>query len=295
MGSCFATHMGERLHYYQFQQITNPFGVIFHPAPMADLVHRALGGKPFEASELFENQGLWRCSAAHSTLAHPNPERALEQLNTALEDLGATLREATHLILTLGTAWGYRDREAGQVVANCHKRPAAAFEKELMAPDALAGVLMGMCIALRQANPDIRIILSVSPVRHIRDGMLASQRSKAHLITAVHQVADAGMGHYFPAYELLVDELRDYRFYGADLVHPNEVAVGHIWERFSGAWVAPEAHPVMEEVAEVRRGLAHRPLNPGSEAHLAFVQTLNGKRDRLLARYPHMAFESPAF
>ncbi|WP_088339537.1 GSCFA domain-containing protein [Robiginitalea sediminis] len=292
MGSCFAAHMGEHLRYFQFRQWTNPFGVIFHPQPLAGLVTRALEHRPFTGDDLFEHQGLWRCYAAHGSLAHPDAGNALERLNGSLQTLATALRSATHVVVTLGTAWGYRHRESGILVANCHKQPSGYFSKELAGVSAIAGILDTLLGTLKEANPQVTPILTVSPVRHLRDGIVENQRSKAHLVTAIHQVLEAHGAHYFPAYELLVDELRDYRFYAEDLAHPSAVAVQHIWDRFREAWVSPAAQPVMDRVEALRKGLAHRPLNPQSEGHRAFLQKLEGQRETLQAEFPHMDFSS---
>lgn len=291
-GSCFAAHMGDRLAYFQFRQWTNPFGVIFHPAPMAALVARALEQRPFTSDELFQHQGLWRSYAAHGSLAHPDADGTLARLNQSLETLETALRTATHMVLTLGTAWGYRHLDTDAVVANCHKQPGGHFQKELTGVAALTGILNNLMQGIRMVNPEVALILSVSPVRHLRDGLVENQRSKAHLVSAAHAAAEGHNAQYFPAYELLVDELRDYRFYAEDLAHPNAVAVAHVWEHFREAWVSPGALPVMDRVEALRKGLAHRPLNPDTEGHQAFLRQLEAQRVSLLSEFPHMDFST---
>lgn len=291
LGSCFAAHMGEKLRYFQFNALTNPFGVIYHPAPLLDLLMRAVENRPFTAGELFERQGLWRSLQAHSSLGCPERDEAVKALNEALAALRGQLYKATHVVLTLGSAWGYRARETGRLTANCHTLPAAAFQKELAEPARLEAWLEEAVGLVHVARPQASVILSVSPVRHLRDGLVESQRSKALLLSAVHRLVDKGLADYFPAYEIVLDELRDYRFYDRDLVHPNAVAVDYVWERFAETWVSEAARPVMAEVDGIRKALAHRPLHPGSKAHKAFREQLALRMARLQEEFPFMKFD----
>jgi len=290
LGSCFAAHMGDRLGYFQFRNWTNPFGVVFHPAPIAALVARALEQRPFTQEDLFQHMGLWRSFAAHGSLAHPESEMALGLLNRSLATLKEALCTASHVVLTLGTAWGYRHLESETLVANCHKQPSGHFQKELTGVAALTEMLDALLGSIQQVNPEATLILSVSPVRHLRDGIVENQRSKAHLVSAVHAAASAYGAAYFPAYELLVDELRDYRFYAEDMAHPNAIAVQHVWERFREAWVSPAAKPLMDRVDALRKGLAHKPLNPDTESHQTFLRQLEAQRAALALEFPHMDF-----
>jgi len=290
LGSCFAAHMGEKLRYFQFDALTNPFGVIYHPAPLLELLKRAAENRPFNPEKLFERQGLWRSLEAHSSLGRPDPEEAAQALNAALVALKAQLQRATHVILTLGSAWGYRTLETGRLVANCHTLPAATFRKELAEPAHLEAWLEEGIGLVRAARPRARVILSVSPVRHLRDGLVENQHSKALLLAAVHRMVGKGLADYFPAYEIVLDELRDYRFFDRDLVHPNAVAIDYVWERFAETWIAEAAHPVMAEVDGIRKAMAHRPLHSGSQAHADFLKQLGERTAHLQAKYPFMKF-----
>ena len=290
LGSCFATHLSEKLAYYQFPATSNPFGVLFHPVPVENLLRRAQEGRYFTTEDLVESQGRWRCLETHSVLSGSSAEQALKQLNRALEALKEALEHTTHVVLTLGTAYGFRHRKTGQLVANCHKLPSREFERELSAPETLRESLSGILALLRSARKDRTCLLTVSPVRHIRDGLVENQRSKAHLITAVHALAAEGAAAYFPSYELFMDELRDYRFYDRDLIHPSGAAVDYVWERFEQAWIDPVARPVMEEVAAIRKGLAHRPLHGNSPEYREFRESLETKIQSLRRRFPQMDF-----
>ena len=291
LGSCFATHIGEKLRYFQFDALTNPFGVIFHPAPLLGLLKRAVEDRPFDAPELFERQGLWRSFEAHSSLGHPDREAAADALNTARGRLRQQLQRATHVVLTLGSAFGYRHLASGQLVANCHTVPGTEFRKELAGLAELEAWLEQTLSLLHATAPSAQVILTVSPVRHLRDGLVENQRSKALLLTAVHGAVGKGLAAYFPAYELVLDELRDYRFYDRDLVHPNAVAIDYVWERFVETWIAASARPVMEEVDGIRKGLAHRPLHGDSGAHAQFRKSLQARISYLTSKFPFMRFE----
>ncbi|MEJ2585185.1 MAG: GSCFA domain-containing protein [Robiginitalea sp.] len=239
LGSCFATHLADKLKYFQFPCLSNPFGVLFHPVPLESLLLRAVEERPFTSEDLIEFQGRWGCLEAHTSLSGETRKEALERLNGSLKELKQALKHSTHAVLTLGTAYGFRHRQTRQLVANCHKQPSGEFERDLSAPSALEESLSRTLTLLRSYQKDMTCLLTVSPVRHIRDGLVENQRSKAHLITAVQALVQRGEADYFPSYELFMDELRDYRYYDRDLIHPTPAAVDYVWERFEQAWIDP--------------------------------------------------------
>ena len=290
MGSCFAEHIGEKLEYYQFQNQVNPLGTFFHPEAIATFLERILQNRPYTGEDAFEHQGQWNSFEAHSRLSQNSREGLLNDLNHQLKLSRQTLETATHIFLTLGTAWGYRLATTGKWVANCHKVPQKDFSKELMPIPQVEDSLDRIRGFIRELNSDAQVVFSVSPVRHLKDGFIENQRSKAHLISAVHKITDGGDAFYFPAYEILMDELRDYRFYGGDMVHPNTLAVEYVWEKFCGAWIDKSASGVMKEVGEIRKGLAHRPFHPESQAHKDFRSTLEERIAQLRQQYPFMDF-----
>ncbi|KAB7528125.1 GSCFA domain-containing protein [Flagellimonas olearia] len=295
LGSCFVENMGSKLDYFKFQQLQNPFGILFHPFALENLVERALSGKTYHLDEVFEQNGIWHCFDAHSDLNALSCEDLLNHLNQGLKETKSELENATHVIITLGTAWVYEHQLLGKTVANCHKVPQKEFVKKLLSTEEIRSSLDRLVNWVQQANPKVNIIFTVSPVRHLKDGFVENQQSKAHLITSLHSVllsrAQSRGMFYFPAYEIMMDELRDYRFYGKDLVHPNELAVEYIWEKFKSVWISPDCYSVMEEVDSVQKGLQHRPFNPDSEAHKKFKTSLRTKITYLQERYPFMKFE----
>ena len=290
LGSCFATHLSEKLSYYQFPGLGNPFGVLFHPFPIENLIRRAVEDRQFTAGDFMESRGRWVCLETHSSLSGDTAGETMKQCNRALQNLRQALECSTHTVLTLGTAYGFHHLPSGQIAANCHKLPAGNFRRELSTPESLKESLSRILDLLRSLRSDMNCLLTVSPVRHIRDGLVENQRSKAHLITAVQDLVQNGAAEYFPSYEVFMDELRDYRFYDQDLIHPSSAAVDYVWERFEQAWVDPEARPVMKEVAAIRKGLAHRPLHGNTPEHQKFRESLHLQIQRLQNRFPHMDF-----
>jgi hypothetical protein len=289
LGSCFAVNMAAKFSHFQFQNAVNPFGILFHPLAIEKFFDFAIMRKSFFDADIFCHNGRWHCFDAHSDLSHPDKNQLLENLNTAVTKTQSDLNSATHIVITLGTAWAYRDNASGNLVANCHKIPQAAFSKELLSVAVIGESLERTIAAIHEANPSTHIILTVSPVRHIKDGFVENQRSKAHLIAAVHEVL-ADRVSYFPSYEIMMDELRDYRFYADDLLHPSVLAIDYIWEKFAESWIASEAFPVMAEVDSVRKALAHRSFNPDSAPHRNFLKATHEKAVALRNRFPHMAF-----
>lgn len=290
LGSCFAGHMADKLNYFKFQTLVNPFGILFHPVAMENLVRRAMSQQLYTESELIFYNDIWHCLDAHSDLSHPSAPTTLEQLNTGLEKMHQRIGDATHIIVTLGTAWVYRFKEPSQIVANCHKIPQDQFEKELLSAKTILDRLVKIVDHIQTINPEASFIFTVSPVRHLKDGFTENMHSKAHLISAVQELVERENCHYFPAYELMIDELRDYRFYGRDLVHPNELAIDYIWERFNESWIDAASKDTMHKVDRIRKGLDHRPFHPESEQYKEFQKDIEKNIKELQQDYPFMEF-----
>jgi lysophospholipase L1-like esterase len=279
IGSCFAENMGNKCDYFKFQNTVNPLGIIFNPVSIEKLVRRALENQPFEETDVFFHNDTWQCYEVHSELSHPDKETYLHTLNERLAVLQVELSKASHVFITYGTAWVYTFKGSGQVVANCHKVPQNQFDKALLSVQTIEASMQYTVDLIRKANPQAKIITTISPVRHSKDGFVENQRSKAHLITALHPVLQANTAglNYFPSYEIMMDELRDYRFYAEDMLHPSALAIEYIWERFTTAYMTPSALATMQEVDTIQKGLAHRPFNPDSPSHQKFLQSLNQK------------------
>lgn len=293
LGSCFATHMGRKLEYYKFNSFQNPFGILFHPGAIENLITRSVLDEPYDGTALFHQNERWHCFDAHSDLSQPSREVLLQQLNAQLTQTKKYLEQASHIFITLGTAWGYRFKATQALVANCHKVPQNEFNKELASPESVLASLEKMVGLVRSVNKKASIIFNVSPVRHLKDGFAENQLSKAHLITAIHSCIYRSQDQhlvYFPSYELMMDELRDYRFYASDMVHPNELAINYIWEKFKGVWISKNSHGTMERVEHIQKGLAHKPFSAESQQHKQFVNSLKENIRELQKEYPHMSF-----
>ena len=288
LGSCFVENIGKKLEYFKFQQLLNPFGILFHPVAIHNFLKRVKSGYDFTEADIFFHNETWKSYEAHSDLNSVEKEEILRKLNAAVKETAVFLKSATHVIITPGTAWGYRLKESGEVVANCHKVPQKNFIKEITEVE---NALFETSEIIKSLNPSAKVIFTVSPVRHLKDGFVENQLSKAKLITAIHEIV-ASKKHcfYFPSYEIMMDELRDYRFYAEDMVHPNKTAVDYIWEKFRQTWIASEASEVMKRVDTIQKGLLHRPFNETSEAHQKFRRDLQQKIEKLEKEVPGINF-----
>ncbi|WP_430909320.1 GSCFA domain-containing protein [Maribacter sp. 2-571] len=294
LGSCFSDHMGGKLERYRFRTLQNPFGILFHPRAIENFLERAVRAEMYGPEALFFDKGQWHCFDAHSEHNDSNEKQVLQKLNGQLKTTRAFLGNATHVFITLGTAWTYRHLKTDTTVANCHKVPQKEFAKELLSISEITASLENIISTVRSLKQGLKVVFTVSPVRHLKDGFVENQRSKAHLLSAVHEVlGKATFGDnssYFPSYEIQMDELRDYRFYGPDMVHPSPVAVDYIWEKFKGAYITYEARATMDAVETVQKGLEHRPFHPNSEEHQQFLRSLSTKITYLKEKHPWMAF-----
>jgi len=296
LGSCFAENIGDKLQYFKFQSVQNPFGILFHPLAIENLISRAVNKETYSEEDIFYLNERWHCFDAHSEVSNPSKEKLLKELNAGLQQTYQQITKSTHIFITLGTAWVYRNIETNAVVANCHKVPQKEFSKELLSIEAIQKSLKNSIQGIQSVNQKAKFVFTVSPVRHLKDGFIENQRSKSHLISAIHKTIDSpshggGWGEdYFPSYELMMDELRDYRFYKADMVHPNQLAIDYIWEKFVEVWITPTAYPTMEKVDNVKKSLQHRPFNPESEQHQTFIKSLRKKITYLQKEYPFMEF-----
>lgn len=291
IGSCFAENMGEKLQYFKFQNSTNPFGIIFNPVSIEKLMERVVNQKSFTAKDIFSQNELWHCYEVHSELSNPKKEILLNNLNQILETTHHQIIQSTHVIITYGTSWVYRLKSSREIVANCHKVPQNLFDKEILSVETIQQSIQNTISLIQKINPNCNFIFTISPVRHLKDGFAENQRSKAHLVSALHnsQLATRN-SEYFPSYEIMVDELRDYRFYAPDMLHPNQVAIDYIWQRFSETAISRESHSIMNDVEIIQKGLAHRPFNPTTVIHQNFSKDLNTKMSNLASKFPQIQF-----
>ncbi len=285
VGSCFADSIGERLRLNKVNALVNPFGTVFQPLALAQLLRAAAGEEQDWQQHVVEARGRWQSYDFHSTVGAESPVELLQTIREKVRQVGEFIRTADAVVLTLGTAWAYRLRETDELVSNLHKLPASLFEKELLTADEIVNGLAEVHALLRRLNPNIRIVLTVSPVRHIKDTLPLNAVSKSVLRVACHYLSELLPNvSYFPAYELLTDDLRDYRFYAADMLHPSEVAEDYIWERFARAYFDADFGRFRKEWAAVRQSLGHRPLHIGAPEHRTFLDQTRERLERLTSQ-----------
>ncbi len=290
LGSCFSENIGNKLNYYKFQTNQNPFGILFHPKAIENLITNAINEKKYLPENLVFQNERWHCFDAHSHLSSPDKNELLDNLNSAISATNKQLKEATHVIITLGTSWVYRFIETDTIVANCHKIPQKKFLKELLSVDEVTESLEATVSLLKSVNKDVNILFTVSPIRHLKDGFLENTQSKSHLITAIHSILNKNNTFYFPSYEIMMDELRDYRFYAEDMVHPNKTAINYIWKRFIETWFPEKSQTTMQAVETIQKGISHRPFNEHSEQHQKFLKNLEMKKEKINALFSFIKF-----
>ena len=285
VGSCFADSIGERLRLNRVTTLANPFGTVFQPLALAKLLRAAAGEEQDWQQHLVEARGRWQSYDFHGTVGADSPVELLQTIQQQVQQAGDFLRKTNLVVLTLGTAWAYRLRETGELVSNLHKLPAQLFEKELLTADEVVNSLAEVHALLRRLKPDIHIVLTVSPVRHIKDTLPLNAVSKSVLRVACHYLSELLPGvSYFPAFELLNDDLRDYRFYAADMLHPSEAAEDYVWDRFARAYFDADFGRFRKEWAAVRQSLTHRPLHLGAPEHRSFLDQTAERLERLISQ-----------
>jgi hypothetical protein len=294
LGSCFAENMGEKFNYFKFENSINPFGIIFNPVSIEKIIYKAINAVLFTEEDIFFYNERWHCFDVHSDLSNANSGELINNLNAIVKLTNQQITASTHIIITYGTSWVYRNIESDAIVANCHKVPQKQFKKGLLSFEENKESIANTIKLIHSVNPSCKIIFTVSPVRHIKDGFVENQWSKANLISAVHSVLNTEhykrQTEYFPSYEIMMDELRDYRFYAEDMLHPNQVAIDYIWKRFKETTISETAFSIMEEVESIQKSLSHKPFNPDSESHLKFETKLRDKITKLETQYSFMKF-----
>lgn len=293
MGSCFAENIGALLMDAKFRLNLNPFGILYNPLSILSALREIATKKEYTEKDLFAYRGLWHSPMHHGSFSASTPEETLQNINDRLQQACQAMQQLDWLMLTFGTAYVYEQKETGKVVANCHKLPENNFSRRLLLVDEIVDEYTSLITSLAARNPNLKILFTVSPIRHIRDGMHANQLSKSTLLLAIDRLQQLFPQHvfYFPSYEIVLDELRDYRFYADDMLHPSPLAVRYLWERFSETFFSADTKQVMAEVEDIWRDLAHKPFHPGSEAYQRFLGQIVLKIERLIGKYPYLDFQ----
>jgi len=297
-GSCFTEHIGNSLSELKFSVLQNPNGILFDPRSVCYSLISYIENKKYKENNLFYLNEVWNSWEHHSRFSNINAEECLKSINDSQQQAHDFLKESDWLIITLGSSFSYRLTEEsdkagsskGEGVANCHRAPSQWFNKYLLSIDETISLLDNAYHRLKQFNPKLKIIFTISPVRHIRDGVIENNRSKARLIEAVHHMVNKFPGlHYFPAYELVIDVLRDYRFYDIDMVHPNYPATEFVMEKFRENFIDEESQQLMEEIRKIVIARKHKAFQPETSAHKNFLKTNLEKVKDLQAKFPFLS------
>jgi hypothetical protein len=289
IGSCFTEHIADRLQHYKFKVLSNPHDILFNPLSVANSLDGYITGRQYKQEELFYLNELWNSWDHHTRFSDIDAQVALQNINTSQAKAREFIKHADWVIITLGSAFQYYLKDSGTPVGNNHRAPAQWFEKKLLSVDQIVNALRHTLQQLFETNPFAQVLFTVSPVRHIRDGVIDNNRSKARLIEAVHVLCEQyDKAYYFPAYELVIDILRDYRFYDIDFVHPNYLATTYVWEHFVKAAITPSIHDVMQQVQEIVTARSHRSRFPGTNAHKQFKESYAEKTIALMNKYPYL-------
>jgi|SRR5690554_513393 len=277
VGSCFAENISKKFDYFKLKNKANPFGILFHPLAIEKVLEKATKEIPFTQDDIFFHNELWYCFDVHSEFSSTDKNQLLEQLNHTLFETKKNLEKSTHIIITLGTSWVYRYNQTNEIVANCHKVPQKEFTKELLSVEQITKKLENI-VSLFSYK---KIIFTISPVRHIKDGFFENNVSKSNLFVSINNIRSNPTVNYFPSYEIVMDELRDYRFFSEDMLHPNQIAIDYIWERFSENYLSEDALKISKEIDSIQKALNHKPFNPNTEAHKKFVESTQKRIEKL--------------
>jgi hypothetical protein len=292
LGSCFSDHMGHKLSNHLFDAMVNPFGTIFNPVSIAKVLDLALKEMVIEKNDLQKEGNRFFHYDFHSSFDNSSPHLVLEEINLALGNVREFIRHIDFLILTFGTSIVYKLKDGDRIVSNCHKVPNYNFEKEFLSVDIMEDALNKTLVAIKKLNPTVKVIFTVSPVRHTKEGLIENSLSKSRLIELCHRmVANASGTSYFPSFEIMIDELRDYRYYKSDLIHPSELAIDIIWARFLETYFDDRATQKVKDIKELNAAKNHKPFDPNAMEHQKFRQNQLEKIKRLAIVYPEIDFK----
>lgn len=292
MGSCFAAHIGTKLADYKFQSMLNPFGILYNPYSIGHALECLIENRKYQATDLFQARGLWHSFDHHGLFSNAEQEQTLQQINQAIEAGHHFLSNCERLILTFGTSKVFVHKANQQIVANCHKLDNQDFERVSLRIPKILQKLRPSLQQIKAKNPKLEILLTLSPVRHIRDGHIENQRSKARLLLACEQLCqEFDYVHYFPSYEILMDDLRDYRFYQADMIHPNSTAIDYIWTYFEQSFFNDSTLALNKKVRKVLAAAKHRPIHPESTIHQNFIEQQVKQIQLLIKEHPFLDFK----
>lgn len=300
MGSCFTENVGNRMKDLKFDIDINPFGILYNPVSIANGLQFLLQNKEFKEADLIETDGLWHSFYHHGRFSFPDKQETIDTINRTIKSSSAYLEKAGFLFITFGTAWVYRYLKTGQIVSNCHKIPANEFERVRLSVNEIVSEYIALLKEIEKRNPSLKVIFTVSPIRHWKDGAVENQRSKSVLLLAIDEIikkSGADFCTYFPAYEIVMDELRDYRFYADDMIHITDFAVNHIWEKFQTSLIDDESQLIIPQIQKIVKAVNHKPLHKNTVEYLRFLKQMEDETLLLESRcsYLNLADEKEYF
>lgn len=288
-GSCFSEHIGNLLTENKFTCDVNPFGVLYNPMSIAASIQCLLKKTLYSPKDLQHTEETWYSLMHHSSFSASSPDECLEKINDRICKGHENLLQADWILITWGSSFVYTWKENGEIVGNCHKLPTRLFERRMVSVEEITTTYIPLLQQLHTLRPHLQCLFTVSPIRHLKDGLHGNQLSKANLLLAADKICqELDFCHYFPSYEIMMDELRDYRFYADDMMHPSPLAIEYIWECFSNCYFTPSTLSFLKEWDKIRRGLAHRPFNPETEAYQTFLSQILLKLEELKEKLPYL-------
>jgi len=290
-GSCFSENIGLRFKQLKFPVCVNPFGVQYNPFSITNSLHKLLDKDCYYEEDLnFENE-LWFSFSHYTLFSDPDQQKCLDKINSSFSAAKNFISEADIIVITLGTSWAYLLKDTDQIVSNCHKLPAKRFNRTSLSTGQSVSELSTVIKRIKGINPQARFIFTVSPIRHWKDGAIENQRSKAELLLTIAQLEkELNDVYYFPAYEIMMDELRDYRFYASDMLHPSDQAIDYIWKRFTDTYFTEETVKATAEIEQLINSLNHRPIHTSTNNYKKFIFSIRTKLESLLKKYPNLDF-----
>jgi hypothetical protein len=292
VGSCFAENIAAKLYENKFKIYSNPNGIVFNPFSIFNSLAHICEDKNYDENALLQSDDMWYSFHHHSAIKAQIKEELLSKVKAINKEAKEALAQAKHLFITMGSAWVYEYLPHQEIVANCHKVPQTQFQKRLLSIIEIVEAFNAIYPKIKKLNPNINIMLTVSPVKYLRDGIIENNLSKSTLLLAVDAICKTHSLPYFPSYEIVNDELRDYRFYKDDMAHPSETAIQYVWERFVDTCIAEESKQLMQQLEEIRKAYHHRPFNEDSAQHQKFKKLFLQKAEDLQNKHPYLSLEA---
>jgi hypothetical protein len=291
LGSCFSQHIGNKLEQAKFDCINNPYGILYNPASIAKALDEIIEGKNYVSEDVFFHAEQWHSWMHHGSFSSSNKQQVIQEINNKRESASIAINDLDYLLITFGSAWVYRLKQSNQVVSNCHKVISDNFIRQRLSVKEIVETYRILIYKLVKKSPKLKIIISVSPIRHVRDGLHENQLSKSILLLAIDElVKEFENIIYFPSYEIVLDELRDYRFYAEDMLHPSGVAIEYIWGKYQKVFFSKDTVSLITACLKIEKSLKHRPLNPNTQSYYSFLQDLIDKMNLISNKYPKLDF-----